>query len=92
MLMDCVLNNTDILVLISADSDQIPTLQTIKSNFPNKKVKVYFPPERSSTDILGISKPIVFLGDNEQKFLNSIIPTIVTNGVKTYTKPDNWKK
>jgi NYN domain len=92
MLMDCVLNNTDILVLISADSDQIPTLQSIKSNFPDKKVKVYFPPERSSADILSISKPIVFLGDNEQKFEKSIMPTIVANGMKTYTKPDNWKK
>ncbi len=60
MLMDCVLDNADILILISADSDQIPTIQTIKANFPLKKVKVYFPPERSSTDILNISKPIVF--------------------------------
>ncbi|TAE11146.1 MAG: NYN domain-containing protein [Bacteroidetes bacterium] len=91
MIMDCVLDKTDILVLISADSDQIPTLQTIKSEFSEKKVKVYFPPERNSTDILQISKPIVFLGDNEAKFRNSIMPTIVTDGVKKYTRPETWK-
>lgn len=91
MLMDCVLNNTDILILISADSDQIPTIQTIKTEFSHKKVKVYFPPERNSSDILNISKPIIFLGDNELKFKNSVMPTIVTDGIKKYTKPDNWK-
>lgn len=92
MIMDCVLDKADILILISADSDQIPTIQTIKSNFPSKKVKVYFPPERSSADILSISKPIIFLGDNESKFKNAVMPTIVTNGLKKYTKPDNWKQ
>lgn len=91
MLMDCVLDKTDLLVLISADSDQVPTLQTIKTSFPAKSVKVYFPPERNSADIFSISKPIVFLGENEEKFKKSVLPGVVTNGTKTYTKPDKWK-
>ena len=92
MAMDCVLNNTDILILVSADSDQIPTIQTIKTNFPDKKVKVYFPPQRNSADILSICKPIVFLDDNEDKFKNAVMNTIVTNGIKNCTRPENWKK
>ena len=92
MVMDCVLNKTDILILVSADSDQIPTIQTIKNNFPDKKVKVYFPPQRNSADILSICKPIVFLDDNEDKFKNAVMNTIVTNGIKNYTRPENWKK
>lgn len=91
MIMDCVLDNTDILILISADSDQIPTIQTVLKEFPDKKIKVYFPPERNSTDLLSISKPIVFLGSNELKFKNAIMPTIVTDGIKKYTRPEEWK-
>lgn len=89
--MDCVSDSTDTLILITADSDQIPTIQIIKSNFPSKKVKVYFPPERSSADILSISKPVVFLGDNEAKFQKAVMPTIVSNELRKYTKPENWK-
>jgi uncharacterized LabA/DUF88 family protein len=90
MIMDCVFDRADILILVSADSDQVPTVQAIKTNFPHKKVKVYFPPQRNSTALFNISKPIVFLGDNEKKFANAVMPATVTFKGKTYTRPANW--
>ena len=39
---DCLLDNTDILVIITADSDLIPPIEFILKNFPNKKVRIYF--------------------------------------------------
>jgi len=90
MLIDCFKNIADIQILISADSDQIPTLDAISTNFPSVKTKVYFPPERSSADILRKYSPIVYLGNNENKFLKSIMPNIVSNEIKTYTKPISW--
>lgn len=89
--MDCVTNKADTLVLISADSDQVPTIETIKKHFPDKKVKVYFPPSRHSTDLLHVCKPIVFLGENEQKFKNSMLPNEISIDSKKYYKPEKWK-
>jgi uncharacterized LabA/DUF88 family protein len=51
ILIDCVDDIVDTLVVVTADSDQVPTIKMIKDKFPNKKVKVYFPPCRSSNDI-----------------------------------------
>lgn len=47
ILMDCNNDNVDIIILVTADSDQIPTIRTIKENYPRKVVKVYFPPCRN---------------------------------------------
>ena len=37
---------TDTLILISADSDLVPTVEFIKEHFPEKLIKVCFPPCR----------------------------------------------
>jgi uncharacterized LabA/DUF88 family protein len=91
MLLDCFNDNADLLILISADSDQIPTIQSIKLHFPKKEIKVYFPPCRNSTELLSIMKHIVFLSDNEDKFKNAVMPSIIDSGIKKYTQPDKWK-
>ena len=93
MLLDCFLDKVDLLILISADSDQIPTLEVIKTHFPKKKAKVYFPPERTSADILSKFKPVVYLGGNEDKFKISIMLKEIKDETtsKIYTCPDSWK-
>ena len=48
MMGDCSLNNVDTLVLVCADSDLVPPLQFIKTYHPNKKIRVYFPPDNFS--------------------------------------------
>lgn len=91
MLMDCLHNRVDTLVLVSADSDQVPTIQAIKQNFPTKNVKVYFPPNRTSSDLLAHAKPVVLLENNESRFKNSVMPILVNVGDKKYTMPEDWK-
>ena len=91
MLIDCVNDSVDTLVLISADSDQIPTIQMIKAKYPQKKVKVYFPPKRDSYELTALCKPIVFLEDHEAKFKNAMMPSTVVKDEKTYTKPLSWR-
>ena len=94
MFADCYKDAVDTLVLVSADSDQIPTINFIKEHFPKKTIKVYFPPERNSTELFRLAKPIVFLNDHEDKFKASMLPSIVNNEekTKTYYKPEYWKK
>lgn len=90
-----VYNETDIVVVVSADTVLIPPIDFILNNFPDKKVKVYFPPANHSLDINGYMKAhksnVVKLESNAVKFNNAIMPETVTVGSRTYTIPENWK-
>ena len=91
---DCALNNVDKLVLVSADSDLVPPLEYIKSNFPNKKIKVYFPPTNFSNDLAASnpSKKVVLLQDNFRKFQNAVMPHTVLkqDGSDSAIIPAQW--
>ena len=43
MVMDCIGDNTDSVVLVSGDSDQEPAIHWITKNCPQKHVTVYIP-------------------------------------------------
>ncbi len=51
MIADCVLGATDTIVLVSADSDLVPQLEFIQKHYPEKRIKVYFPPSNYSCDL-----------------------------------------
>jgi uncharacterized LabA/DUF88 family protein len=91
MLLDCFNDLADKLVLITADSDLIPTIQAIKKQFPKKKIKVYFPPLRTSADLLSLCGPVVYLENNKSRFEASVMSEIVTVASKTYNIPPEWK-
>lgn len=92
ILLDCIDDKVDTIVLITADSDQVPTIQKVKQRFPKIKLKVYFPPQRTSQDIISQISPVVFLENNEDKFKAALMTTEVTDGIKKYTRPSDWKK
>jgi uncharacterized LabA/DUF88 family protein len=95
MLSDCIDNKTDVLVLVSGDSDLLPPIEFIQRKYPEKKIRVYFPPTIYSVDLKNNVKlhngKIVFLENNFNKFQHSIMPDIVTKDGKTYTIPEKWK-
>lgn len=95
MMGDCFKNETDVVILVSADTDLIPPIDFILNNFPEKRVKVYFPPANHSFDINGYMRAhrsnVIRLESNVVKFNNAVMPDTVTAGGKTYTIPENWK-
>jgi uncharacterized LabA/DUF88 family protein len=95
MMLDCAMNNTDVLFLVSADSDLIPPLKIIKKHYPDKDITVLFPPGNFSYDIRNFVKSnsyhLVRLENNERKLTASIMPDIVTVNGKTSTIPPEWK-
>lgn len=95
MMADCFKDVTDVVVLVSADTDLIPPIDFIFENFKNKKVKVYFPPTNNSFDISSYMKAhrsgVVRLESNEVKFIHAVMPDSVSDGIKTYTIPESWK-
>lgn len=95
MIGDCALNYTDVLILVSADSDLVPPIEFIQKEFKDKKIKVYFPPTAFCDDlqqnILIHKGKIIQLEKNAIKFENSIMPNEVSDEKSTYKKPDKWE-
>ncbi|MFG6427045.1 MAG: hypothetical protein K1W14_11670 [Muribaculaceae bacterium] len=95
MIEDCVLGATDIVSLVSADSDLVPPLELIQRRFPQISIKVYFPPSNFSNDLKDNvihhrSKPVLML-KNMRRFQSAIMPDIVSKDGKSYSVPDKWK-
>jgi hypothetical protein len=89
-------NKTDTVALVSADSDLIPPLEYIQRLFPQKRIKVYFPPTNYSNDLKDNmlqyrSKPVL-MKNNLNRFIKSMMPDVVTDGVKIYSIPEKWVK
>lgn len=89
---DCINNEVDIVILVTADSDQVSTIKFIQKNFPHIKVKLYFPPDRKSNELKSLFKQVVYLENHEDKFKNSKMAYEVKSETKKYTKPVDWKK
>lgn len=95
MVEDCVMDATDIVALVSADSDLVPTIELIQRLFPEVVTKVYFPPSNFSNDfkdnlIHHRSKPVLMI-KNIRRFQSAIMPDIVSKDGKSHTIPDKWK-
>ncbi len=95
MMADCIKDTTDVIVLVSGDSDLLPPIEFIQHNFPGKKIKAFFPPSIFSRDIAANIKAhkskVVLLEKNYNKFVLSQMDETVTNGSVTYTIPEKWK-
>ena len=92
---DCVLDATDTIVLVSADSDLVPPWEFIQRQYPEKRIKVYFPPSNFSCDLKDnlthhSSKPVLMY-KNERRFRDAIMPDVVTDGTKRYEVPEKWR-
>jgi len=95
MMLDCAMDNTDVLILVSADSDLFPPLEAIKKEYPAKKIRIFFPPKSFSYDLSNFIKAnkgkIIFLERGKKKFSNSIMPDVVTVGNNSSSIPQHWK-
>ena len=92
LMLDCFNDNTDKLVLVTADSDLISTVQAVKKYFPQKTLKIYFPPLRSSGELLKACGKVVYFENNKSKFETAVMPDTVTVGPKSYIKPTEWNR
>ncbi|MFZ2322804.1 MAG: NYN domain-containing protein [Ignavibacteriaceae bacterium] len=92
MIRDVVLDECDVTVLISADSDLIPPIDFINEIKPKHKIFVYFPPSRFSYDLKQKATNYISLDNHELKFKDSLFPDEInlSNGYKL-KKPDKWK-
>ncbi len=91
MIRDVVLDQCDISVLISADSDLIPPINFINEIKPTHKIFVYFPPARFSYDLKQKAANYLSLQNHEAKFQSSQFADeiLLPNGY-TLKRPVRW--
>lgn len=94
LLADCFRDLTDTIVLVSGDSDLLPPVEFIQKDYPNKQVRVMFPPTIYSHDLANSinahKSKVTLLEKNFNKFYNARMPKEVTDGISTYTIPEKW--
>jgi len=88
MLMDAMKNNFDNALLVSADSDLVSVINTIKNEFA-KKVTIAFPPARNSRELRNTATGYIHIGRSH--ISTSQLPPIVTkaDGYQL-VKPQSW--
>jgi uncharacterized LabA/DUF88 family protein len=91
LICDAFSNEFEVAYIISGDSDFVPAIQAIKNNFPEKKIKIFFPPRRAYAELVRIadfSKQIAI-----SRLTKYVLPdeVILKDGTRLI-KPVNWTK
>lgn len=82
----------DITIIVSADSDIIPSVELIREINPANQIFVYFPPHRHSISLSNNCNAVRKLSDYKARFNQSMLPEQIKLLDGTIvSRPDNWK-
>ncbi len=89
---DVYKDKCDVSIIVSADSDMIPSIELVREIKPDHRICVFFPPLRHSIDLTNncdISKKLAHF---EARFNQSILPNEIELPSGYIIKcPDTWK-
>ena len=89
MVSDAHLNKFDTALLMTGDRDLVPAVERIRSDFPNKRVVVAFPPMRANADLRRAANAYIHVTEVELK--KSLLPLeIPTLGGYILKCPKEW--
>ncbi|MCL5990945.1 MAG: NYN domain-containing protein [Bacteroidetes bacterium] len=92
LIRDVILEKCDVSILISADSDLIPSIEFIREIKPKHKIIVYFPPQRFSYELKTICNAYLKLENYKHYFEKSLLADeIKIESGYILKKPVNWK-
>lgn len=90
MLKDVYQDRFDVALLISADSDLVPPVRTVKELFPNKRIVIAFPPDRWSGDLANSVNRTLVIG--RKTIARSVFPEEVKKQDGYILRcPSSWK-
>ena len=91
MLVDVFEKRCDITIVVSADSDMIPSVEIIKKFAPEHPVHIFVPPTQKSFALTSKGDNVVWLEHYYARFVQSMLPNDVTlsNG-HIVSRPQNW--
>lgn len=91
MLVDVFQKRCDITVIVSADSDMIPSVEIIKAFDPSHPVYAFFPPNHKAFELVKKCDNVIKLGNYKPRFIRAMLPDDVKlkNGHVVH-RPANW--
>ena len=89
MLVDAYQDLYDMAMLISGDSDLVPPMRAIHSNFDGKRVFVAFPPKRQNQSVAQESRGSLVIG-RKNIILSQFPSQIMKPDGYTLNKPMGW--
>jgi uncharacterized LabA/DUF88 family protein len=90
ILKDAYQDRFDVALLISADSDLVPPVNTVRELFPKKRVVVASPPGRHSVALADSADGSLFIG--HAKIAQSLLPEEVEKADGyILRRPESWK-
>ena len=90
LMADAFQDQCDVALLLSADSDLVGPIETVRRLFPAKHVMVAFPPKRSSFALQKAVNVTLHIGHNE--LAKSLFPEVVRKADGTrLQRPARWK-
>lgn len=92
MLVDMFSQRCDITIVVSADSDMIPSVEIIKSFNPTHPVHAFIPPNQKSFALVSKCDTTVWLSRYKARFVQSMLPdeVLLENGY-VLRRPENWR-
>lgn len=89
LILDANADKYDTAILISGDSDLVPPIKAVHSNFPGKTVSVFFPPNRHNNTVAAAAKGSLIIG--RKRIIENQFPEKVTktDGYILH-KPAEW--
>ena len=91
MLVDCIEDNTDAIILISGDSDFETPLNEINRLFPSIYRMIAFPPKRQNPRLFGFCNKHTKININHFRSVGLLPdPVVNPNTGKKYSKPASW--
>ncbi len=76
LIIDAFQDKYDVAILISGDSDLVPPIKAIHTNFPKKVISVFFPPNRHNNTVAEAAKGSQIIGRKklvDSQFENEIV-------------------
>jgi uncharacterized LabA/DUF88 family protein len=89
LMKDAFRDRFDIAFLISADSDLVSPIRTVRQLFPRKKVISIFPPGRFSLALKKVSTGVLHVGHVELS--KSLFPDQVIKDGVILERPASWR-
>lgn len=89
ILTDAMQNIYDTVIVISGDSDLTPPLRALKKHYPNKKIIVAFPPNRSSFELKNVAHASFTIGRSKLSSSQFNFEVTTKTGF-VLSKPKKW--
>lgn len=92
MLVDVFARRCDVSIIVSADSDMIPSVEIIKAFAPEHPVVDFIPPNQKSFALAGKCDAVLWMEQYKARFIQSILPSEIklANGHVLH-RPENWE-